>query len=665
MLEIMQNLALFYLWKEIEGNRSPPDDLRAWFIDKKEKDLGHFFSYLVEPEGKIEKYYTLSADPANDDIAVLESYDIGNLDGKSSTRLPFNKPSGPRSPQIGPVIKRSYDRIRGCGPTLQILNSTLKNFKKLSESKDSWAGYFADVHNVMTRKKIYYSGECSPCKNHALHNAIQIIPERKPLFLVFKDKNNQLPGDITEYRKYLSTMLDADNKYTIKEAQAITMKSCACCGTENIKCYPAGLSKAGVNIFNIDRDGAFPNITNSNACLSYAICENCADLLYVFKFHVLSNYITYIAGQETLVLPEIYHDSNLLNQFLSNFTTYIEQLNQIPAKALTIERKRLLKFLLNEKAICTIDFIWSKDSLKGQSMGNLSGQISDILPSRLQSMDTANKKFASIHSVFFPKHRVENFEFDLNISFINELLWRPGGKKSKNINASRKLIEVKRIISESIYKKTAIPEKRFWEEVMITAECYIQNLFAKDNPEIDCLYEGYSENKNVTWMSFAGWTRHLSMTIQYFTFMEVIEKMENKRTYSPEMENMKKYFSDDCGINSDEKAYAFILGILYGRVMQIQGAKGVNVSANALTWLKRLTLKGTDLPELYIKIREKLLAYDAEGNETVRAVIKEIGILGNKLGDEITLAQTPCCYFLMLGQSIAVDFFPKKENKKP
>jgi CRISPR-associated protein Csh1 len=96
--------------------------------------------------------------------------------------------------------------------------------------------------------------------------------------------------------------------------------------------------------------------------------------------------------------------------------------------------------------------------------------------------------------------------------------------------------------------------------------------------------------------------------------------------------------------------------------MQIQGAKGVNVSSNALTWLKRLTLTGSDLPELYVKIRGKLLAYNAEGNEALRAVIKEIGILGNKLGDEIKLAQTSCCYFLLLGQSLTVDILPGKEN---
>jgi len=660
MLEIMQNLALCHLWKELEGNKPPPDDLRTWFINEKENDPGKFFSYLVEPAGKIKKFYALSAHPDNEAVAVLESADIGSLEGNSATRLPFNKPSGPQSPQIGPVIKRSYSK--GAGPSLKILKSTLKNFQEISLSNNSWAAYFKDVNEVFNRKQIYFAGEYLDCEENALHKAINIIPENEPVFLVFKDKNNQMPGDIPEYRKYLSSMLDADNKYTTGKAKPVKVDYCSCCGEKDVKGYPAGLAKAGINIFNIDREGAFPNITNSNAFLSYSICENCADLLYVFKFHVMNNYITYIAGQETLMLPELYLNPELLNRFLTNYKNYIEKLDSVPDKALITEKKRLIKLLKNEEATCTIDIIWSKDSLKGQSIGNLSGQISDILPSRLRMIDSANKQFKDKHSVFFPKHRVEGFEFDLNLSFVQELFKRPGGKKAKQVNASQKLVELKRMLVESIYKQKFIPEKRFWEEVMITAQWYMRCLFEKDKPENDCLYEGYSEKKNIAWMSFAGWIKHLSITLNYLQFMEVIKKMENKRTYFPEMEKLKDYFSDDCGINTDEKAYAFILGILYGKVMQMQGAKRVNVSANALTWLKRLTLTGNDLPDLYVKIRGKLLAYNAEGNEDIRAVIKEIGILGNKLGDEINLKQTSCCYFLLLGQSLTVDILPGKEN---
>lgn len=123
MLETMQNLAICYLWKKLGGKSAPPGNLREWF--RQRKPSGEFFPFLVEPIGKIEKVYTLSPDPENDEVAVLEGADIGSLGKGSATRLPFNKPSGPRSPQIGPVIKRSYSKQKGAGPKVVILERTL------------------------------------------------------------------------------------------------------------------------------------------------------------------------------------------------------------------------------------------------------------------------------------------------------------------------------------------------------------------------------------------------------------------------------------------------------------------------------------------------------------------------------------------------------------
>ena len=134
--------------------------------------------------------------------------------------------------------------------------------------------------------------------------------------------------------------------------------------------------------------------------------------------------------------------------------------------------------------------------------------------------------------------------------------------------------------------------------------------------------------------------------------------------YEPGMNRLKPYFGPESGIDSSEKAYAFLLGVLYGKVLQVQGAKSVNVGTNALTWLKRLTLKGRDLPGLYIKIRGKLLAYETEKNFEVRELIAEIGNLGCKLGDNIELDEMPTNYYLLLGQSLTTTILPKKEGKE-
>ena len=134
-------------------------------------------------------------------------------------------------------------------------------------------------------------------------------------------------------------------------------------------------------------------------------------------------------------------------------------------------------------------------------------------------------------------------------------------------------------------------------------------------------------------------------------------------SYQPNSDLLKPYFGPESGIDTDQKAFAFILGILYGKVMQVQGAKGVNVGANALTWLKRLTLTGQDLPGFYCKVREKLLTYETEGNPSVREVLNELGDLGARIGDIPDLSQVSTCYFLLLGQSVAVRVLPSKEKE--
>src|SRR5262249_16459180 len=133
--------------------------------------------------------------------------------------------------------------------------------------------------------------------------------------------------------------------------------------------------------------------------------------------------------------------------------------------------------------------------------------------------------------------------------------------------------------------------------------------------------------------------------------------------YRPTCEALQPYFGRESAIRGPARAFAFILGVLYGKLLQVQAARGVNVSANALTWLKRLTLAGRDLPELYVKVREKLLAYDTEGSPVVRQIVTELGELGAKLGTNIPLEETETCYFLLLGQSLATKIMPSKQGK--
>jgi hypothetical protein len=61
-----------------------------------------------------------------------------------------------------------------------------------------------------------------------------------------------------------------------------------------------------------------------------------------------------------------------------------------------------------------------------------------VLPSRLRLIDEKNKNFNKA-SPIFPQHIVDQFEFDLSLTFVNLLFHRKGGKAATKINDSEKL----------------------------------------------------------------------------------------------------------------------------------------------------------------------------------------------------------------------------------
>lgn len=138
---------------------------------------------------------------------------------------------------------------------------------------------------------------------------------------------------------------------------------------------------------------------------------------------------------------------------------------------------------------------------------------------------------------------------------------------------------------------------------------------------------------------------------------------ETNPPYQPGVEWLKPYFGPESGLDSHAKAFAFLLGALYGKLLTVQGARDVNVGANALTWLRRLTLSGHDLPELYVKVRNKLFEYKTERSAQVRELNEEIAELGRRLGVRIDLDETQACYFLLLGQALAVKMMPPSTKK--
>jgi len=666
MINAMRTLALDYIYNKLGDKGNPPPNLEDWYYKLRTDHPERLFPFLVESGENVEKIYILEKDEGQDTVRLSPE----DMTEEKAKWLPFMRPSGPQGAQIGPIIKRSYSKAGGPGPSAKILKTTMKSFEEIAGENKPWSPYFNEIVELLTRKQLKLPDNSviewgkAGYENLLISAVNKIGEEKKTVFLAIKDNNAKLPGQRPEYLNYLMTEKLAGTRYVTVNTPAVDNQTCPLCGASDGTIFPNALKGAGINISNVDRAGAFPNIDTGQAWKGYALCNACADLLYIYKFHFLkkdsnnqNSFITSIAGENAIVIPFATVDYHARQ----GIWRAIKDLVKTASSDVEEAELTILDILKDKKSILNLTFLWAT---VGQNIEDVTGMITNVPPSRLTELSNVNEESRDWKHPLFPeiflRIKESNFSPDLSLRALRAIFYRPGGKKAKDVNASMKLRQLKKDIAASVYHKIEIPSARFWEEIITTARWYWL-----DAIENGSAYGLLNEGKKKTGDSYrtaAGWIRHLVWWLYYFKRLEVM-KMEDK-FYEPQMESLRPYFGPDSGINSPQKAYAFLLGVLYGKVLQVQGARGINVGANALTWLKRLTLKGMDLPNLYIKTREKLLAYETEKSEDVRELITEIGNLGWRMGDNIELDEIPTNYYLLLGQSMTTTILPTKGVKE-
>lgn len=660
----MRTLALDYLFTALGDKSGQPENLEEWYIELCASHSELLFPFLVENVSDIEKVYIIC--PDKNDSRLVNMY-VEDMTLEKARKLPFKQY---RARAIGPVIKCTKTKT-GISPNSTTQQATLKYFKKIGENSSPWAKYFTEIFEILNRPKlkcidgnIITTGKGMTWSN-IYSAALDAIPiGKKTVMVTVANIEDKWPGECPEYCNYLNNELSI-MKYCTNNAPAKDDETCPLCGASGVTVFPNALKGSGINLSNADRAGAFPGIDTTQAWKGYALCNTCADLLYIYKFHFLKKdtknrnpFITNIAGDNAIIIPFTSVGYNARQKIWKKIQDFAKNTLSDTEE----DEASLLDILKDEKGILNLTFLWAT---VGQNIEDVTGMIRDVPPTRLLQLSKMNEHARAWKHPLFPntflRIKENNFTPDLSLRALRALFYRPGGKKAKDINASMKLRQLRKNIAASIYHESKIPEFRFWEEILTTARWYLMDAI-QNGSAYGLLYEGKIKKTGEPYLSAAGWIRHLCWWIYYFKKLEVIS-ME-KDFYQPYMESLKPYFGPESGIDSQEKGYAFLLGVLYGKVLQVQGARGVNVGANALTWLKRLTLKGKDLPELYVKIREKLMAYETEKNEDVRSLITEIGDLGFRLGDNIDLNEISTNYYLLLGQSLTTTILSKKEDIK-
>ncbi|MCL2766843.1 MAG: CRISPR-associated protein [Peptococcaceae bacterium] len=655
MLEAMRALAIDHLANKLHAGYEV--NREEWYTDLRLNHPDQLYQFLVESEGKIERVYVLEVE-SPDCVRLVELEIVERGHGCSSEQIPFIKPTGAQSPQVGPVFKRSYSSSAGAGPSVKILNTTMNSFIAIAESGQPWSGYFRDVLSILSLRWIHLPDgsmlDWTTRYANMLSAAVEVIGKQSnTVFLTVRDEQGRLPGMVPEYAQYLMKEKLAGDRYVVGSAPARENGTCPLCGADGETLYPNGVKGAGINLLNADRAGRFPGIDESQAWKAFPLCIGCADLLYIYKNHVLKKtgsnkdkrpYTSRIAGDAALILP--YYMPGLIGRGKRVIDTRMNiYLNDLETDVETPEDD-LLKCLQEQEGLLNIDILWAT---VGQNIDDVTGMISQVLPSRLRELSKLNSETELWQAAVFPQEEISNLRPNLTLQAFRELFWRPGGKKAKDINASRSVIELRRYLAYCIYHSRPAMDKQLWNEWLVTARWYFAEAISSADGYKRLLYEGRS--KKGTYLTGAGWIKYFNWWINYLRKVGVM-KMP-KVVYQPKMEALKPYFTQESGVDSYEKAYAFLLGMLFGKLMEVQGAKNVNVSSNSLTWLRRLTLKGKNLPELYNKVRVKMLEYDMESSSVVRELLQDLGELGVKLGTNIDLDEIETNYFLLLGQSMS------------
>lgn len=651
----MSRLALDHLREELPDYTGDKSEPWEWYLQLREEHPELLFQYLIEPpRGSLSpNYYVLKAG-TDEEVAVLEQRERKEGD---ELRLPFVQSTGSQSGALGPVIKRTYAAGKGPGPSPKINETTKKDFRKIADTGEPWSGYFEHVSSVISRPKLRFQENLIEGNGTgALGLAVQEINERQTCLLSVLDPEGRLPGEVEEYLAYLQKVL-AVEKYSTGKLEPIEDGTCALSGLRGTV-YPNALAGAGLNISNVDRLGVFPGLDDMNAWKKFALSAEVADLLFVYSFHVRDRFLARVAGERALLIPYTNLDPEKRLSFVkSTRERYVPQVQT--GESIVREEGKLERMAAEEDTVTSITILWADF---GQKLDNVRGMVTDVLPSRLRAISQIVRDVDKDQTPPFPELEYEGqLKLDVALNYLGQLLKRPGGKRTEKVNKGPRLFDLKRETAEAVYHKRQIPKEKLLDEVREISEAYLLDAMEHG---YGLFSEGWNNKKGAAFLTMAGWVRHLCRFLYFLRKLEVYPQMEEWR-YQPQSNRLHEFFEDSdgrTGIDSQEKAYAFLLGTLLGKLMQVQAARGVNVGANALPWLKRFTLTGRDLPDLYVKIREKLLTYGTESSPEVRDVIEELGHLGSSLGTNINLNQTETGYFLLLGQSLSRSFMPSRES---
>ena len=516
----------------------------------------------------------------------------------------------------------------------------LQNTVKIFESKDIEIGELKD-DGTLERKPFF--------------EAVEWAKKTKKMKVFSVRINGKYNAEI---RELLDHSLEEKPKAIYQTNDATSFNSpdvrCSLCHKET-ELFPNVLAGVGINIANVDKFGFFPGVTRRNAGKAFPICAPCAEALYAAKVHVFSKLRQTISGHQALIIPHLL-ESEDRGEGLDIVTSALELLRRDVGGAERTE-SGILKDLSENKGVSTVTFIIG--DVGGQSVENIRKVIPDVLPSRLSEISRAIENANRVNDEYPPNHPWKKLKYPLNgkLGIIRNVLGAPKYSQQKGGGGRPPFkpssIDTLNLLS-AIFLKRTYPLKDILSE--FSSKLSYEFLGALSNKDKNKPI--YSIRDNITDMVYL---------LSFLDRLEVIRMNSGNNFVNKYLERheglkpLKNFLSAEAkGLDTEEKQYAFMVGMLFGKLISFQQRRGVATSG--LKRLKGLQLSPQDLMDVFVKTRGKLDDYStprSAWSDEMRGVAEAIGALGADIGDwSISRKEIP--YYLCLGQSLSGYYLPGK-----
>lgn len=554
--------------------------------------------------------------------------------------------TAPQGTYITPTWKESSSKLR----------KTVDRYKEDSKRLD-W-DWLQNVVKIFNSKSIEIGelNEKGELEKKEFFEIVEWAKKNKKLKVFSVKINGKYNADIPKLLDH-ALMEKPNTIYQTNDAKSFNLQGikCSLCDKE-VELYPNVLSGVGINIANVDKPGFFPGVASENAGKAFPICAPCAEALYAAKFHVFSNLRQDISGHQALIIPHLVESDNK-EESLEIVTWALKLLRRDVSGAEQTEAG-ILKDLAENKGIATVTFMIG--DVGGQNVENIRKIIPDVLPSRLSDISRAIEDVNEVHDNYPTTHpwKSKFLHLNGNLGIIKDVLGSPKHSKQKS-GGGRK----------PPFKAASVNTLDLLSAIFLKKEYSLKALVAEFSSKLsyEFLDALSNEDKNKPIYSI---TDNIANMVHLLLFLEklgVIEMNSGKNfvsKYLEEHEGLKPlndFLNEEAkGLDTKEKGYAFLVGLLFGKLVSMQSAKGV--SANALKWLKGLQLSPQDLMEIFVKTRNKLDDYStpkSAWSEEMRGVAEAIGALGVDIS-AWNISRKEIAYYLCLGQSLSRYYLPSK-----